>query len=649
MINTDSFVLLDDALAAAGVPASRLYENLAADLRCDDPLQLDLFWQQVESAQRAGLHVVVLGDYEWGARLQGLEVQGGCLRVLLFSSLQILTSDAVDAWLTRREAAQLGSVMLEGPAPAGLSSLLPSVSEAGFAEAVDAIHDAIRAGETYQVNFTYRLSGEVFGLPLSLYRRLRARQPVAYGALVALPAGEGLRYVLSCSPELFVEHRDRVLRTRPMKGTAARSGDVARDDACARALAADPKNRAENLMIVDLLRNDMGRVASLGSVRVPALFEVEFYATVLQMTSTIEAQLKPGVGFADILRALFPCGSITGAPKLRTMWHVAQLETRPRRLYTGCIGWVDAPRDAADRVGDFCLSVPIRTLLLDEAAAVDQPQAGSLRVELGIGSGVVVDSEAEAEFQECALKASFATALDPGFALFETLLASAEQGVQHRSQHLARMLASAQTLGFAARQADLEAALDAALVTLPPGQFFRMRLSLSHDGTASVSITKLDSLAEQPLGLLLAPGPLLAVDGLLRHKTTRRALYDQALQRAVAQGCFDMLFYDAEGRISEGARSNLFVLLDGEWWTPPLASGMVLPGTMRGRLLEDLDRRAREAVVTLADLARADRVVLTNALRGVRDAVVRGDPLALMNRLTDLPLMRSTDPGLPSV
>jgi len=326
----------------------------------------------------------------------------------------------------------------EASGAAGLFDCAASVDHATYTDAIARIHDWIAAGDTYEVNYTYRLRMTAFGAPAALYRRLRARQPVPYGAFIGLPEGAA---ILSCSPELFFSHRAGQLVARPMKGTAPASGDVEVDEARAIALAADEKNRAENLMIVDLLRNDLGRLARAGSVHVPALFEVTPFGSVLQMTSTVEAEIPPATGLADCLRALFPCGSITGAPKRRTMEIIEALEPEPRGLYTGAIGWIDAPAD--DRaMGDACFSVAIRTLVLG-APGTD----GLRRGELGIGSGIVHDSIADEEYAECQLKARFVTALDPGLSLFETMRATRE-GVALLDWHLARLERSAAAFGF---------------------------------------------------------------------------------------------------------------------------------------------------------------------------------------------------------
>jgi para-aminobenzoate synthetase / 4-amino-4-deoxychorismate lyase len=401
---SEVFALLDDSHATRGDPLSRLYTGFEREHRCVDPATLDAVWAAVDADQRAGLHAVLLADYEWGAKLMKAghaalaPDDASCLRVLMFRDLQRLASDEVAAWL-----ASHGDV-----GTCGVRNLVPSVDRAAFTQAIDRIHEAIRAGETYQVNYTYRLTGEAYGSPVDLYRRLRARQPVAFGALFALPdEGRGAMHVLSCSPELFLRHDGGLLTARPMKGTAPRITAPESDSETARLLSLDIKNRAENLMIVDLLRNDLGRIAQTGSVKVPSLFAIEPYATLFQMTSTVNARVKPEVGFADLLRAVFPCGSITGAPKHHTMELIAGLESTPRGLYCGSIGWVDAPREG-ERIGDFCLSVAIRTLTL---GAEDR---GVRPARLGIGAGIVLDSRADDEFEECLLKARFLTGMTPG-------------------------------------------------------------------------------------------------------------------------------------------------------------------------------------------------------------------------------------------
>jgi para-aminobenzoate synthetase/4-amino-4-deoxychorismate lyase len=683
------FALLDDCDATAARRSSRLYTQFVHERICSDAAQFDAVCEAVSGDLRRGLHAVVLGDFEFGRQLvlergvgasplripQGAalpscsqqstqfdQTQRGdaTLRFLLFEQCAKLSRDEADAWLMQRDggAAQ--------PSVAGTAGVRASVDPAQFEAAIGAIHDALRIGDSYQVNYTYRLGFDVFGTPAALYRRLRARQPVPYGALIALP---GDRWVLSCSPELFVEKGGTTLRARPMKGTAPRTpDDPVADRQGAEFLANDPKNRAENVMIVDLLRNDLSRVAETGSVKVPALFSLEPYASVWQMTSTVEARLRARTSFADVLRALFPCGSITGAPKHRTMQLIETLESTPRGLYTGAIGWLDASwvgrsavpvsaaasaatsaiADAADpsgtsatsatpdastapspstpahdACGDFCLSVAIRTLTLEAPATGEHTRHGSM----GVGAGIVLDSVAADEYAECQLKARFLTEADPGFELFETMYATREAGVRHLARHLGRLAASAAWFGFRFDEAALRACIDAQCDSLQAETPHRVRLALDKSGAVQIGAALLTPLPDGEVGLLLAPDHGFAAteasDALLHHKTTRRADYDRGWRSAEALGAFDTLFFNERGELTEGGRSNVFVKLARRWWTPPLSSG-VLPGVMRGVLLEDKVLSAAERVLTREDVLNADALLVCNALRGAVPARLLG-------------------------
>jgi para-aminobenzoate synthetase/4-amino-4-deoxychorismate lyase len=618
------YALLDDCEASPSAPTSRLYTRHVRTHTCFDPASLDATWACVEADQWVGLHAVLLADYEWGANLlqaghtrwTSRDLQGRipALRVLMFHDLRCLSLDEADAWLAMAEGRP-------SPGPAGVARVQPTVDRQAFESAFASIQERLRAGDTYQVNYTLQLDGEMFGSPIALYRRLRAFQPVRYGALIALDGGG---HVLSLSPELFVRHEksgdtSRFI-TKPMKGTAARTGSAAEDEQTSQRLGADRKNRAENVMIVDLLRNDLGRIAEPGSVRVQSLFNVETYPTVFQMTSTIEARPRPGTRFGDVLRALFPCGSITGAPKHRTMGIIAEIERSPRGLYCGAIGWVERPA-AGDSVGAFCLSVGIRTLVL----AGPSPAMGALRpARLGVGAGIVLDSVVSSEFEEIAAKARFLTGLDPGFALFETMLARPGTGVRHLGAHLSRLEDSARELGFHFDPDALRAMVCQRAAQLPPGADARMRLVLSKGGDVELSLAPLESLPggpgiQGPVAVGVHWEPLQSDGFLSRHKTTWRPQYDPALRHAATQGWFDLLFLNAAGELVEGARSNVFVKLDGRWHTPPLAVG-ALPGIMRRQLLSDPSWAASERILTLEDLRRAELLVVCNALRGALQA-----------------------------
>jgi len=386
---------------------------------------------------------------------------------------------------------------------------------------------------------------------------------------------------------------------------------------------------------VDLLRNDLGRIARTGSVRVSDLFAIEPYASMFQMTSTVQADVRAELGMPEVLRAVFPCGSITGAPKHHTMSLIAQLEAAPRGLYCGAIGWVDAPPGDA-RLGDFCFSVAIRTLTLGSECQGLRP------AQLGVGAGIVLDSRATDEFEECALKARFLTGLDPGFELFETMCAHA-QGVALLDRHLARLGHSAQVLGFAFDRTAALALVEKFLSGLSPdaarasglagtGEAHRLRLSLAHDGRltlthgalAALSVTAVTSphelaAAAGAVGLLIAAQRLSNANPLAAHKTTLRQHYDDGVRAAEQAGAFDSLFFTEDGRLVEGGRTSVFVKLDGRWFTPPITDG-ALPGVMRGVLLADPAWQARERTLHQADLERAEAIVVCNALRGVLPA-----------------------------
>ncbi|MFZ6648708.1 aminodeoxychorismate synthase component I [Undibacterium sp. TJN25] len=637
-VPADCFALLDDAQSGPMVAGSRLYTRLISVLECRDAVSWKGMLAQTQTALLQGAYAVALLSYDTGASLHAVpfpDVAAGALgeqpsRMLLFARCEQMTAQQVQAWLD----AQTDACNSMPAGVAGIAGVRASVDETAFAEAIAQVQAYIAAGDTYQVNYTYRLHFDAYGSPPALYRRLRQRQPVPYGALIVLPDGEA---VLSLSPELFVQHTAGTLTARPMKGTAAASGDAEEDRRRADALAADGKNRAENLMIVDLLRNDLGRIAKTGSVRVPRLFDVTRFSSVLQMTSTVEASLRPELDLHDVLSALYPCGSITGAPKRRTMQIIRELETEPRGLYTGAIGWFDPPADGS-AIGDFCLSVPIRTLHLlapstDAADAADAVDTVNIRRGvLGVGAGIVYDSVAEDEYAECRLKAGFLTGLPAEFSLFETMHASMGEGFRHLERHLQRLRASAAYFGFAYDDAAIRARLEklwnelrGELKSGPGGRSenagaYRVRLALQASGEIDVSSGKLQAL-QTPARVLLAAETTAGHDLFLRHKTTVRNRYDRAWRAAEQQGAFDMLFFNERGYLTEGGRTNVLLQKDGRWTTPPLSDG-VLPGVMRSAMLEDAAFGLSERQSTLEDLRNADRVMLCNALRGAFEVEV---------------------------
>jgi len=468
------------------------------------------------------------------------------------------------------------------------------LGEEAYRERVERIRGLIAAGDSYQVNLTARLTAPFDGDPLALYERLCLGQRSGFCAFLDL---EGGRSVVSASPELFFRLDKAGLELRPMKGTRPRGRWPAEDRALAAELAASPKDRAENLMIVDLLRNDAGRVAAFGGVRAERLFQVERYETVHQMTSTIRAVPREDAGLAEVFRALFPCGSVTGAPKVRTMQIIREVETGPRGVYCGAIGFVSP--------GEAVFSVGIRTLLLDAAAGT---------AELGVGSGIIWDSEAGAEYRECWSKADFTRRAPADFRLLETMRWEPGNGFRLLDRHLARLADSAEYFGYAFDADDAVRRLrDATRGWEAPA---RVRITVDRGGSISIEAVPYAAGAE-PVRVAIAAEPVDSRDPLLYHKTTRREAYER--RAASRPECDDVVLVNERGELTESTIASLVVRLDGVPWTPPLDSGL-LPGVFRAELLARGE--LRERVLRPDDLARAEEVWLISSLRGWRRAVL---------------------------
>ena len=587
------FALLDDAVR----DCATLYDDYVESrfLQADTLHGLDGLLQQ---GWQRGLHVVLWADYAFGHPLQHLSPQpDACLALHWFRKCETVAEP--EKWLQSR---------YPDHAPAGISTPTSHTGKADYLHAVGEIQAAIARGDTYQINYTTRLQLQSYGHPARLYQRLR--QPVPYAALAHLPDHKQQPgWTLSFSPELFVNiASDGLITTEPMKGTAPVLGDGG-DEARAQALQADPKNRAENIMIVDLLRNDLGKIATTGGVRVPAPFQVRRFGSVWQMTTAIEAQAKPHTGAADIFRAAFPCGSITGAPKRMSMQIIDALETSPRGLYTGSIGYLKPCPSGLGFEG--ALNVVIRTLQLKPLSD------GLYQGTFGVGSGIVADSEAEAEYIECQWKAHFLNALAPEFGVFETLRAEGGQCAL-LSLHLERLQQAADALNLRLPP-DAAPQIGRYLQALPDAWPYRVKALLNSDGL------HLSHAACAPLHgaqyALIAPQALPLHDYLRRFKTTRRAAYDAGWQQAEQQGAFDSLFFNTEGCLLEGGRSNVFVRFGSEWHTPPLSLD-ILNGVMRRAVLADSQHYLNtahifERRITQAQLRQADEIVLCNALRGL--------------------------------
>ncbi len=577
----EPFVLLDDARAEPGRPV-RLFVRAQAIAVARTPAEVRDLAGFVEEQRRRGLPVAGFLSYEAGhafePRLEPLERTPGPNEPPLawlgaFAELRTIAPDEVPA-------------LLPDPAGAWAGPPQPQIGRDAYDRALARVKDYIAAGDIYQANLTFAARVPVMGHPLALYARLR-RAAAGWGGIVFT----GAHWLLSASPELFYRREGDRLTARPMKGTAPRRADPAADAAAARDLRADAKERAENLMIIDLLRNDLARVARPGSVAVPSLFDVETYPTVHTMTSTITATLddRPRGPFG-VLAALFPCGSVTGAPKIRAMEVIDEIEQGPRGPYTGSIGgWTDEGES---------FNVAIRTLVMED---------GAKHAHLGLGSGVVADSRAEAEWRECLAKGAFVTDGARAFDLIETMRFDPDAGIADLERHLGLMAASAKAFGFAFDHHALRNELQAATFRLRGGR--RLRVRLSRSGAVAIEVRPLPTALDGPVDVAISALPVAGHDFRLRHKTSDRAFYDAA---RAASGCFEVLFVDGAGKLTEGSFTNLFVDRGGTLVTPPLARGL-LPGVLRARLLDE--GRAGEGDVTPADLAAG--FFVGNALRGL--------------------------------
>ncbi len=480
--------------------------------------------------------------------------------------------------------------------PGSLSSWQwePSISRDEYREAMIRLRNYLYKGDTYQVNYSFRLRVPFTSEPWSLFCGLVHGQRAAHAAYV-----ENDRFALcSASPEQFFTLNGDEIEVRPMKGTAPRGGTSADDQTRAQTLRESPKDRAENVMIVDMIRNDLGRIARPGSVQPSNLFTLERYPTAWQMTSTVTAESHASV--RQILTALFPCASITGAPKPRTMGIIAELETTPRRIYTGSIGFI-APHRRAQ------FSVAIRTVLIDKASG---------QAEYGVGGGIVWDSNTESEYEECRTKARVLTDERPEFQLLETLLWTPGEGFALMDRHLQRLSDSADYFDIKPPLHDVDARLREWSATAP-SRPQRLRLLLARDGAVTLQAGPLPPAATRPVQVKLAPAPIDPSDRFLYHKTTHRRIYEQAM--AACSDCDDVLLWNPDGELTESTIANLVVEWNGKLFTPPVHCGL-LPGTFRSAMLAE--GRIGEKVLHVADLPEFNHLYLINSVRKWREVIL---------------------------
>jgi para-aminobenzoate synthetase / 4-amino-4-deoxychorismate lyase len=477
------------------------------------------------------------------------------------------------------------------------------ISEQAYNETIKKIKSNIRAGEVYQLNFTMKSGFDSGTDPVSLYRSLRETQPVSYGAFIR----HGGRSVFSFSPELFFRRDGDRIAVMPMKGTMARGRTADEDKNNARRLGESEKDRAENLMIVDLMRNDLNRICRSGSVEVTGLFNVEKYETLFQMTSRIEGDLRPGISCADIFASLFPCGSVTGAPKTRAMELISEMESGYRGVYTGAVGFMSPDREAV-------FNVAIRT-----------PEITKGRGTIGSGGGIVWDSDPVQEYSECLLKMDFLKRGKGDFRLIETMLVD-KGSCPYLEMHIARARESAWYFNFYFDDAMYNAKINECLHSLDADKKYRLRVLAGRRGDISINVSVIENSFSAEALLALAGPRTNSRDVFLYHKTTRRELYDRMHGLAVKNRFDDVVFLNERGEITEGSISNIFIERNGALITPPVTCGL-LKGVMRDTVMGGRGNVAEE-VITLEDLVSCDAVYISNSVRGMRKAIFSGQVLS---------------------
>jgi para-aminobenzoate synthetase/4-amino-4-deoxychorismate lyase len=606
------FILLDDARGEDPAPA-HLFTNPSAIFVARRPDDVaDVLAKADTARHETGATLAGYIAYEAGLALEPRLMplaqkrsgaDGPLVWLGLFEHSEEIEAGHVPQWLSDNAQGDGADVSI-GP-------LTPQISTGGYVKNFAQLQDAIRAGDIYQANLTYPLSGSYRGDPMALYAAMRPSAQSGYGGIMF----DGSHWLLSLSPELFFSLKGQEAKVKPMKGTRPRSKDPARDAALKQELATSEKDKAENLMIVDLMRNDLSRVAVAGSVTVSSPFDVETYPTVHQMVSSVRARLQDGKTAADLIGAIFPCGSITGAPKIRAMEWIDQVERDARGPYCGAIGRISAPDSNGQ--SDAAFNVAIRTLRL---TPIENGQGTAV---LGVGSAIVADSDAMAERRESEIKAGFARASSPDhraaqFDLIETMRFNPETGIDLLEMHLERMKASARELGFEFDRHAARNQIQALCFQLDRAS--KVRLLSSRRGAMALEASALPDIAEQSgqiLSAIALPIPVDPGDWRLRHKTTDRGFYEEALEVARHAGADEALLLHDDGLMTEGCTTNIFVERDGVLLTPPAQLGL-LPGVLRRSLIET--GKAREANLSLDDLAQASatgELWLGNAVRGL--------------------------------
>lgn len=576
-----TFILLDTAKTDKENNTSYFFANPVKIISCYRPKSISSSFKQIEKALAQGYYVGGFVSYEAGYYLQRPPVQNK-------------RSDFPLIWMGVFNKPRLvGKLTLPRTLPDNykLNNIHLNISPKKYYSVVKKIKEYIAQGQTYQVNYTLKYKFNFVGDPLSFYLRLRNSQPVSYSAFIQSKDF----HILSFSPELFFRKEGDEITVRPMKGTVIRGISLSEDQKNKTWLKNDEKNRAENIMITDMLRNDLGKISRYGSVRTAPLCNVEKYQTLWQMTSTVKSRSHKDIPLQQLFSGLFPSGSVTGAPKIRTTQIIEKLEKEERKIYTGAIGFITPEKNAV-------FNVAIRTILL-------QKHKG----ELGIGSGITYHSDPQTEFAECKLKADFLWRRP--FQLIETIGWQKRKGFSLLALHLKRLRNSAQYFDYLYNEKYIREQLLNNTQTLLNNQFYKIRLLLFADGRITIASYPVSpSITSTKITISKLKTDFHNI--FLYHKTTNRKIYEQEYEKHHKAGYFDVIFRNERGEITEGAISNIFVKKNGYYYTPPVKCGL-LPGIFREYFLTKNKFRAREKILRMEDITQADEIILTNAVRGM--------------------------------
>lgn len=593
LLNSEkTYALLEDSKSSSNASTNLLFSQAKETIIAWSEEELPDAIEKVDALKQAGLYLCGYLSYEAGyhfieksikRRLRNHATQP-LLYFVAFEKLDKINRKDLDDCFS-----EINNIAKTELCPHNFSL---SVSQQTYLDAIRKIRRYIIAGDTYQTNYTLKYKFDLTGDAISLYKALRETQPVEFGAVLNFSNSK----IISLSPELFVENRGGVISSKPMKGTAKRGRNEREDEFILDFLKDDPKTQSENVMIVDLIRNDFGRICETGSIKVKNLFETQTFKTIHQMISTVQGKLKTGINFSDLLKGLFPCGSITGAPKVRTMEIIDELEAEPRGIYTGAIGYL-LPNN------DFHFNVPIRTIDIGR----------DNRCEMGIGSGIVFESNPQAEYEECLLKANFLTGLNNHFYLIETMRFNADTGTyKYLDKHLERLKYSARYFGFVLKQRVLEEKLNDLKQNLKIGTY-KVRLRAYHSGDIELNHELLDPIDDAEKIITISDRKIHSKSIFQVHKTSRRELYDEEYYKAIKAGFYEALVLNEYNEIAEACRHNIFVKMKGKWYTPPLTAG-VLDGIERQHFKQETE--AIEKFLTLDQLEHCEEIILTNSVRG---------------------------------